>query len=61
MYAPGTTQEQAKAFEAFVAADQRRVVHEWAKWGGSAQEAEKINDAQCARLNAARDRLGMPL
>ena len=40
------------------AAEDRRISHEWRKWGGDMAEALKINEAQGNRIEAARAKFG---
>lgn len=51
--------EHEKAFWAFVERENRRVRHEWDQWDGTHEHAMQINDRQCARLLAERQRLGL--
>lgn len=44
----------------FSAAEVRRCEHEWAKWDGTQEHGNAINDAQCARIDAAKARLDCP-
>lgn len=53
------SQEAVEAFYAYAVKENCRVSHEWDQWDGTPEHAERINDAQCARLMAERARLGL--
>lgn len=49
-----------EAFKAWLDKEQPRVNREWAKeWDGTEAHGIVINDRQCDRIQAARDRLGI--
>jgi hypothetical protein len=57
-----TADEERKyhAFNEWSAKEQRRVEREWAAtWDGSIAHGEQINDAQCDRIEQAKQRLGI--
>mgnify|MGYP000075898722 CR=1 FL=1 len=59
LYGAAVTEKQRKAFEAYIAKENPRVVSEWARWDGTLDQAAVINDRQCARLAQKKTLLGM--
>lgn len=52
--------EQRERFLTWLQAESARCAHEWSKWDGSVRHGEQINDMQCDRIDAAKQRLGTP-